>query len=75
MTLSHGESCNKNEVGTYFKMSSSALSWRSLRQLPTFRCDICIHFQPEDESSRFFVTLETLISVCTMIEVTGSSKG
>jgi len=28
-----------------------------------FRNDICIHFQPADESSRFFVTLETLISL------------
>jgi hypothetical protein len=53
----------KYEVGTYFKLSSSALSWRSLRQLPTFWSDICMHFQPEDESSRFFVILETLISL------------
>lgn len=48
----------KNEVGTYFK-----LSWRSLRQLRTFWSDICIHFQPEDESSRFFMTFETIISL------------
>jgi len=64
MTLSPMERVEtKNDVGTYFKLSSSALSWRSLRQLPMFRSDICIHFQPEEESSRFFITLETLISL------------